>query len=120
MRRVLVESPSAGATERNVKYLRGCLRDCLDRGEAPFASHALYMQDGVLDDEDPAERRIGIMAGLEWGKVAEATIVYVDFGVSPGMAHGIREAVDAGRPVEHRVIGPERIKALFGSYHVEL
>ncbi len=46
MIRVIVESPYAGATariiERNERYLRACLRDCLLRGEAPFASHGLF------------------------------------------------------------------------------
>lgn len=52
MRRVIVESPYAGDIERNMRYLRACLADCLRRGEAPFASHAIYTQPGVLDDSE--------------------------------------------------------------------
>ena len=110
MRLVIVESPYAAPTPQgrkdNINYLRRALRDCLLRGEAPFASHAIYTQHGVLDDEVPAERTLGIMAGLEWGDQAEATVVYVDRGVSKGMRMGIQRAEAAGRPVEERRLDP--------------
>lgn len=76
------------------------MRDSLKRGEAPFASHRLYP--GILDDDVPAERRLGIEAGLAWGQCADATVVYEDLGISPGMALGIERARAEGRPVEHR------------------
>jgi len=78
------------------------LRDSLARGEAPIASHLLYTQ--VLDDNDPAERSIGIAAGLAWRTVAEASVVYVDRGVSGGMQLGIGAALAAGLPVERRTL----------------
>ena len=53
MTRVIVESPYAGDIEKNMRYLRACIRDCLLRGETPYASHALYTQDGVLRDDIP-------------------------------------------------------------------
>ena len=73
MKRVILESPYAGDLGRNIKYPRACLRDSIHRGEAPLASHLLYTQEGVLDDGDPEERKLGIEAGLAWGPVAEAT-----------------------------------------------
>lgn len=75
----------------------------LSLGEAPFASHLLYTQ--VLDDKDPEQRRQGIEAGLAWGRAADATVVYSDYGVSSGMQQGIDRAVDQLRPVEFRRIG---------------
>lgn len=102
MRLVLIESPYAGDVETNLRYLRACMRDCLLRGEAPFASHALYTQPGVLDDAVPHERALGINAGLVWGARAVATVVYLDLGVSKGMVMGIEAAHRAGRPVEDR------------------
>lgn len=105
MRRVIVESPYAGDVEKNVAYARECVRDCLLRGEAPIASHLLYTQPGVLNDDIPSERQHGIDAGLAWRDVAEASIVYVDRGVSKGMAYGIAAARDAGVPVEFRWLG---------------
>lgn len=106
MRRVIIESPFAGDVERNLTYLRRCVRDCLERGEAPFASHGLYTQPGVLDDDVPAERQLGIDAGFVWRAVAKATIVYTDYGVSSGMQAGIDHATKFGRLVEYREIGP--------------
>jgi hypothetical protein len=92
MKRVIVESPFAGDVERNLRYLRACLADCLRRGEAPFASHAIYTQPGVLDDTDPVQRAIGITAGFAWRDVADATVVYVDLGITEGMRAGISDA----------------------------
>jgi hypothetical protein len=102
MRLVIIESPYAGDTEENVAYARAAVRDSLARGEAPIASHLLYTQPGVLDDAQPAERRLGIAAGLAWGCVAEATVVYADLGVSAGMEQGIHDANAGGRQVEFR------------------
>lgn len=99
---VIVESPFAGDVDRNVAYARAAMRDCFLRGEAPLASHLLYTQPGVLDDLVPEERRLGIEAGLTWGKWAQKTVVYADLGVSPGMELGIARAQVMGRPVEMR------------------
>jgi hypothetical protein len=102
MRRVILESPYTGDVAANVAYARRCVRDSILRGESPIASHLLYAQLGVLDDDVPAERQLGIDAGLAWGNYAAATVVYVDRGVSRGMQYGIEAAVRAGRPVEVR------------------
>ena len=108
MTRVIIESPFAGETkgdiEANLTYARAAMHDCLLRGEAPFASHALYTQDGVLDDKVPEQRKLGIEAGLVWGELANKTVVYQDRGISPGMEQGIARARKEGRPVEFRTI----------------
>ncbi|WP_109523585.1 MULTISPECIES: DUF7768 domain-containing protein [Nocardia] len=105
---VIVESPYAGDILANEAYARRALADSLARGEAPFASHLLYTQPGVLDDTDPAERAQGIAAGFAWGERAELTAVYVDRGVTPGMAQGIRAARAVGRPVTFRFLDTDR------------
>jgi hypothetical protein len=92
MRLVIIESPYAGNVERNLRYLRCCMADCLERGEAPFASHGLYTQDGVLDDLLPEERAKGMAAGFAWRAMAEATVVYRDLSYSKGMLDGIENA----------------------------
>lgn len=104
MRRVILESPFAGDIARNVAYARAALRDCLLRKESPLASHLLYTQQGVLDDGDPVERKLGIEAGLAWGAEAEATVVYQNFGISRGMQFGIERAAREGRLVEYRTL----------------
>lgn len=108
MRRVLLESPFAGDRARNLAYARAAMRDCLLRGEAPYASHLLYTQDGVLDDDLPEERHLGIEAGLEWGRAAEYTVVYADLGLSRGMELGMERARSQGRPVMVRHLGAPR------------
>ena len=104
LRKVLVESPFAGDVDKNVKYARAILKDCLSRNEAPFASHLLYTQDGVLDDDNLEERKLGIAAGLAWGEVADITVVYTDLGISKGMQQGIDHAIKHGRPIEYRTL----------------
>ena len=105
MRLVILGSPYAGDVAANVEYARRCVRDSLSRGEAPIASHLLYTQSGILDDNDPVERAQGIEAGLAWRTVAEASVVYTDRGISPGMRYGIDAALRAGRPIEFRKLG---------------
>jgi hypothetical protein len=82
---VVLESPYAGEVELNVAYARAAMRDSLLRGEAPFASHLLYTQPGVLDDDIPLEREHGIEAGWAWHEVAALVVFYIDLGYSPGM-----------------------------------
>jgi len=104
MIKVILESPYAGEIEKNVEYAQKCMRDCLLRGEAPFASHLLYTQPNILDDLIPDERTLGIDAGLIWGKGAEKTVVYTDRGISKGMEYGIKNAKDNNRSIEYRSI----------------
>lgn len=104
MRLVIVESPFAGDVEANIDYARRCVRDSLARGEAPIASHLLYTQPGILDDDIPAERAWGIDAGLAWRTVAQASVVYTDRGITKGMQYGMAAATDAGIPVELRTL----------------
>lgn len=101
---VIVESPFAGDLTRNTQYLRAALADCLGRGEAPFASHALYTQPGVLDDNNPEERARGIAAGFAFHAVADKMVVYVDLGISSGMKAGIDNANKLSLPVEMRTL----------------
>lgn len=89
---------------RNLSYARACMKDCLQRGEAPFASHLLYTQEGVLDDTVPEEREWGIQAGFAWRQVAQKTVVYTDLGISKGMQYGIDDAAKRGSPVEFRTL----------------
>ena len=100
--KVILESPYAGDVEKNLAYARECMRDSLLRGEAPLASHLLYTQSRVLNDNIPEERELGINAGLQWGKDAEKTVVYTDLGISEGMSYGIARARSEKRPVEYR------------------
>lgn len=108
MELVVIESPFGGynltdeEVERNLRYVRDAMHDCFLRGEAPFASHALYTQEGVLDDKKHEERILGMEAGFCWGKHASKVVVYVDLGISSGMKQGIERAKLQGKKVEER------------------
>lgn len=104
MKLVVIESPYAGDVELNLRYLRACMHYCITHDEAPFASHALYTQPGVLDDSKVVERELGINAGFMWRNVSELTAVYTDLGITKGMQYGIDDALRKGRPVEYRTL----------------
>jgi hypothetical protein len=105
MKRVVIESPFKGDTKKNISYARACMHHSILKGEAPFASHLLYTQEGVLDDKFPLERLLGITAGFVWGEKADLVAVYIDLGITDGMSLGIHEAKERGTPVEHRRLG---------------
>ena len=119
MRKVIIESPYAGkdfhhgprwlrkiikwvSRQKNIKYARECLKNSLKRNEAPLLFHLLYTQ--VLDDNKPNERYLGMHAGFEWTKMADAVILYKDRGISSGMKEGRTKARKAGIEIEHRKI----------------
>ncbi len=97
MKQVQVESPYAGDVEKNIEYARKALRDCLRKNEAPYASHLLYTQPGVLDDTVPEERQYGIDAGLIFAEKADVSIFYIDCGFSSGMKYGLKHALKFNR-----------------------
>lgn len=115
LKRVIVESPFKPTSDwpgvrwwqrwQNILYARAAVRDSVLRGEAPIASHLLFTQRGVLDDDIAYERRLGIAAGLAWKSVAEAFVVYIDRGISKGMREAIVAATDAKIPVIYRELG---------------
>ena len=104
MKLVVIESPYAGDVEANINYARACMADSLARGEAPIASHLLYTQPGILDDDTPAERDKGIAAGLAWARHAEMMVFYLDLGWSKGMEAAHEFAMYLRLPTEYRRI----------------
>lgn len=108
MPNVILESPFKGNTpkvqDRNIFYARLCMKDCLDRGEAPFASHLLYTQPHILDDDIIEDRAKGISAGLSWGKYADYILVYTDLGISGGMQSSIEIYKTLLMPIKYRVL----------------
>lgn len=94
---VVIESPYAGDVERNRKYLQRCIKDSLDRGEFPFASHQMYTD--ALDDTNPEDREKGIRGGFEWGSCANEVIFFVDYGMSPGMHKALDHWLSQGKKI---------------------
>ena len=102
--KVIIESPFAGNIDANIAYARLAVRDSVHRDEAPIASHLLFTQPTILDDNDPEERRLGMEAGWAWMKVADKMAVYQDLGISSGMQMAIRLATECNLLVEYRNI----------------
>jgi hypothetical protein len=109
MKRVVVETPFAGDLARNIAYARRAVRDAVLRGEAPIASHLLLTQEGILRDEIPEERAIGIAAGQAWFAVADCLCVYIDHGISPGMRAAMNAAAAIGVAIEIRQLTAARL-----------
>lgn len=107
MQLVLIESPYAGDVDRNMRYLAACERWCLLHGRAPFASHRAYTQ--ALDDNDFFERKLGIEAGYEWGRLAEEVLFFVDYGASEGMRKAYRMWSSHGKKMTAVRLGAERL-----------
>lgn len=116
MRRVILESPFGQDPRKMIAYARACLKDSISRGEAPLASHLLYTQPGVLDDDKPSERELGIALGFAYYRFVDAAVVYKDFGISTGMQAGIDFAVDLGLPIEYRSLPMGRNIVLRNAY----
>lgn len=102
--RTIIESPFAGNVEKNLTFLRAAMRKCLLQGEAPYASHAIYTQPGVLDDNNPDERLHGIDAGLAWADTAQKIVAYTNLGISRGMEYALARHKENGKIVEMRVL----------------
>lgn len=111
MNRVILESPFSGDVERNIRYARACVRDCLIRGESPIASHLLFTQEGILRDENPIERELGIRAGLAWATRCDYPVFYTDLGWSFGMKSAALyyQSLDMG--YEIRTLGGEWLQS---------
>lgn len=98
MKLAILESPYAGDVIGNVTYARTVLGRLVRRGYAAIASHLLYTQPGVLDDELPHERALGIEAGLAWREVADISVFAAGRGWSPGMLGALESARLQARP----------------------
>jgi len=102
--RVLIESPFAGDVQKNLRYVRACMADCFHKGESPYAPHALYTQDGVLNNNIPEERKAGVEAGRTWGDAADIIAIYTDLGISSEMKAAISYYEKEGTPIEYRTV----------------
>lgn len=113
MPRVFLCSPFTASTKQgiaeNIVFARKCMADCLKKGEAPFASHLLYTQPGVLNDHIPTEREAGMAAGNRFLHVCDRVVAYIDRGVSNGMRRKLRLGLETATPIEFRRLDGKRL-----------
>ncbi len=103
--RVFICSRYIGDTEHNVQVASALCRIAIEAGCAPFAPHLLYTR--FLDENDPAQRDLGISLGLRFMGVCEEVWVYTGDGISDGMRREMARAEALNKPViELREVRP--------------
>ena len=101
---VIIESPYGGDIDRNTKYARACVKDCVERGESCFASHLFFTQEGILDENNKEERELGIELGYDIMERADIVAIYHNLGFSAGMLKAITRASQLNKPIEFRIL----------------
>lgn len=75
---------------RNILYARYLTKVALDLGYTPITTHLYLTQ--VLDDENPIERRRGLVAGKDILNACDIIIIGTRYGISEGMKTEIEAA----------------------------
>ena len=96
-KRVFVCSRYAGDVARNIETAQNLCRMIALAGHAPFAPHLLYTR--FLDDEEPAERELGITIGLRFMDVCDEVWVHIREGISSGMKIELEHARRLGKAI---------------------
>lgn len=98
-RKVYVASAFAGDVEKNTAAAIRYCRFVIDQGYIPVASHILFAASGMLKDDVPKERELGMLLGL--GLLRSCSEVWVFGEPSSGMRQEIREAKTLKKPVRY-------------------
>ncbi len=96
-KRVFICSRYIGDIDHNVEVALSLCRMAVEVGHAPFAPHLLYTR--FLDEDNPAQREVGISLGLRFMEVCDVVWVYLGEGVSDGMRREIEHARRLGKPI---------------------
>ena len=104
MKLVYIASPYAGDIPNNVERAKEYCKQVLEQGVIPVAPHLLYPQ--LLEDSDPAERSLGLQAGLELR--ARCDEMWVFGGeISPDMSREIQFSQVLGIPIRQQKTEPD-------------
>ncbi len=106
---VYIASPLSGDIARNLVFARQACRYAIAQDAIPFAPHLLYTQ--MLDDRDPAERRLGIDMGNQMLGLCEELWLCGD-RISPGMEGERKLAEEWNIPV-HQISTEEILSVDF-------
>lgn len=95
---VFICSPFAGDVAGNIHKAIRYMRFAIAKGSIPFAPHLLYPQ--VLDEDDPADRELGLTLGTAW--IINCDEIWV-FGrqITDGMAREIAKAMKHDIPIRY-------------------
>lgn len=95
---VYICSPYAGDTVRNILAAQKYCRFAVDKGRIPFAAHLFFPQ--FLDDDDPAERRLGLSFGNVFMNRCKEVWIFGS-SYSAGMQAEIGHAVNKDMTIRH-------------------
>ena len=90
---VYICSPYTGDIEENTKRAIRYCRFAIDNGYMPVASHLLYPQ--MLDDNNPDERKLGIIFGIKLLEKCREVWVFKNPGKE--LSLGMHKEVDAAK-----------------------
>lgn len=77
----------------NIAYVRLLVRDgALRYNEAGFGSHLVWTQPGVLVDDEPFERALGIDCGLAFTGLARTGVLNHIYGIDRGWSSGMNRS----------------------------
>lgn len=123
---ITIESPYAPSAqytlEQNCSYLDECIRFTIHQGETPVAGHRMYTS--CLDDQDPVQRKLGIVMHNRLIDASSQVWVFIDHGISAGMAQGIYYCHLLNKPLRffslyHDESGPAKYEYLRTDKHLD-
>lgn len=98
MKCVYIASRVSGEIERNMALAKVYCLYAMSKNVVPVVPH--LMLEGVLDDNDPEERTLGITVGLELLRKCDEIWAFTDErGISEGMANEISLADQLKIPI---------------------
>lgn len=95
---VFICSPFSGNTERNAERARDFCRFAVSENYIPLAPHLLFPQ--FMDDNDPAQRSLGIFFGLVLQSKCKEVWVF-GRNITKGMAVEIEKAKERSLPIRY-------------------
>lgn len=96
---IYVCSPLKGDTEKNITNAKSYCRFVYEKGFIPYAPHLFFTQ--FMDDAKADERADAIRMGLQMLRCANELWVFIDNGISFGMAQEIEQAGREDMPVRY-------------------
>lgn len=103
---VVVVNPwvGLGAGKKAEAYLRNCIRDCIARGELPWAAHCMFDLSRALYIEDAEQRTEGLYLQKMMILKSDKLAVYQDHKISLEMQQTILFARIHGKAVDNRYL----------------
>ena len=105
---VVIEVPWSGMTHKNAQkeivYLRGCLRDSLAHNELPWSAHGLLHQTMALYDSDEEQLAEAVLVARQMVTKADCVIFYIDHRYTQQMRDMATWASMQGKPILRRTL----------------